>query len=575
MSEMLTVTTERVDDIPVLQAQMQVMGLPLLLDRHFPRHGNWQGLSLGWLVTGWLTHIVSQGDHRLNHVEPWAERRQQTLERSMGQAVRVLDFSDDRLESGLVALSDDARWSAFEMDLNGQLLRVYDLTPEQVRLDSSSASGYWRVTEEGLFQFGHSKDHRPDLPQVKVMLAALDPLGLPLVTTVLSGERADDPLYIPAVRQVRASLDRRGLLYIGDCKMAALDTRAFVHAEGDFYLCPLSATQLSAEALESYLEPVWETDGPLRLTPIYREQANAEQKLIAEGYERLESLSATVDGRTLTWTERRLVVRSMQHAQAAEVALQARLKQAVQDIMRLNVRKRGKQCFTEVEALRQAAESIVARHQVQGLVRLSYTEQVDRRPVRRYRDRPAGFRETRRAEVYAQIDQAGVQAAVRRMGWRVYATDQSAAQLSLQQAILAYHNEYLIEHAFSRLKGRPLSLTPMYLQQEAHIKGLIRVLSIGLRVLTLLEFTIRQRLATQKAELTGLYAGNPKRATARPTAERLLEAFQEITLAIIQEAHQTRRHLTPLSNLQRRILELLDFSPAIYTKLRADSVEPP
>src|SRR4030042_1119999 len=154
MSEILTLTTERVDDIPVLQAQMQVMGLPLLLDRHFPRHGNWQGLSLGWLVTGWLTHIVSQGDHRLNHVEPWAERRQQTLERSMGQAVRVLDFSDDRLESGLVALSDDARWSAFEMDLNGHLLRVYDLRPEWVRLDSTSASGYWRVAEGGRFPFG-------------------------------------------------------------------------------------------------------------------------------------------------------------------------------------------------------------------------------------------------------------------------------------------------------------------------------------------------------------------------------------------------------------------------------------
>jgi transposase len=42
---------------------------------------------------------------------------------------------------------------------------------------------------------GHSKDHRPDLPQVKVIQAVLDPLAMPLVTDVVAGGRADDPLY--------------------------------------------------------------------------------------------------------------------------------------------------------------------------------------------------------------------------------------------------------------------------------------------------------------------------------------------------------------------------------------------
>ena len=62
------------------------------------------------------------------------------------------------------------------------------------------------------------------------MMSTLDPLGLPLVTAVVPGHHADDPLYIPAVRQVRASLGQRGLLYVGDCKMVALETRAFLHA---------------------------------------------------------------------------------------------------------------------------------------------------------------------------------------------------------------------------------------------------------------------------------------------------------------------------------------------------------
>src|SRR2546422_10189062 len=51
------IITERVDDIPLLLEQMQRMGLPALLDAHFPTHGNWQGLSLGWLTTIWLSSI--------------------------------------------------------------------------------------------------------------------------------------------------------------------------------------------------------------------------------------------------------------------------------------------------------------------------------------------------------------------------------------------------------------------------------------------------------------------------------------------------------------------------------------
>jgi len=170
MDEILTITNERVDDIPILLTQMEKMGLQNLLDTHFSQHGNWGGLSLGWVTVIWLTHILSMGDHRLNHVQAWAQNRLHTLRQSTGQLVKALDFSDDRLANTLYALSDDNQWEAFESAFNGHLIRVYDLGPRRVRSDSTTASGYWTVTENGLFQFGHSKNKRPDLPQVKVML---------------------------------------------------------------------------------------------------------------------------------------------------------------------------------------------------------------------------------------------------------------------------------------------------------------------------------------------------------------------------------------------------------------------
>jgi transposase len=573
MNERLTVTSERVDDTPLLLAQIQRMDVPGLLDRHFPAHGNWQGLSPGWVAAGWMSHIVSEANHRLNHVQAWVEKRLETLSGSMGQTVRALDFSDDRLAGLLDLLSADEHWRQFETALNQQLLRVYDLQPERVRLDSTTASGHWEVTPEGLFQFGHSKDRRPDLAQVKVMLAALDPLGLPLITTVVAGNRADDPLYGPMITQVRESLGRRGLLYVGDCKMGALATRAALQAGGDFYLCPLSATQLPAAELAAYLEPVWTAEQALQ--PVERATPTGEGEVIAEGFERPAELTATVAGVPVVWTERRLVLRSVGQAQAAAQALRARLAKAQAALAALNERKKGKKRPRDVETLRQQAAAIAARYQVAGLLQLTYGETVREHPVGAYGRRPAEIRQERDVWVQIAVDEVALQAACQRLGWQVYATNHAPAGLSLTAATLAYRSEYLIERCFGRLKGKPLTLTPMYLQDDGRATGLIRLLAICLRALTLLEFGARRRLAEEQAELAGLYAGNPKRATARPTAERLLEAFEEITLTVIREPQQTRRHLTPLSPLQQRILELLDFQAAIYTQLCSESLEPP
>jgi transposase len=573
MAEKLTLISERVDDVPLLLAQLERMGIPPLLDKHFPTHGNGGGLSLGWVTVLWLTHILSQADHRLNQAEPWAEARLHALRRWTGQRVHPLDLSDDRLAAVLQALSADERWGAFEAALTQPLLRVYDLQPERVRLDSPTASGSWTVTDDGLFQFGHSKDHRPDLPQVKVMVSALDPLGLPVATDVVPGQRADDPLYVPAITRVRESIGCCGLLYGGDGKMGAAETRASLQAGGDFYLCPLSAIQLPPAVLASSLTPVWtEEQG---LTPIVHEDTHGRRELIAEGFERLEPLTAMGAGEPRGWTERRLVIRSSQLAQAGERGLRVRLAKAQAAIAALNERRQGKRRRADVPSLRQAVDAILAQYHVPGLLQVRDEEHAEERPLRRYGRRPPMVPGERDLRVTASGDQEAVAIAVRQLGWRVYATNAPAEQLSLPQAVWAYRSEDLIEREMGRLQGKPLALTPMDVERDDHATGLIRLLSIGLRVLTRLEFVVRWRLAAAQTELAGLYAGNPKRTTARPTAARLLESFQELTLTIIREGHRRRYHLPPLSRVQQRILALLDFPVETYTRLCVDSRKPP
>jgi transposase len=565
MRDQMNVTTEPVDDIPVLLAQGKKMGIPELIDQQFKPHGNWQGTSLGWTTLVWLGHILSEGDHRLNQVEGWVEKRPHTLGISTGQRIRASEWSDDRMGIVLEELADTEKWKAFERELNRRTIRVYDLRPRRVRVDSTTVSGYWTVTENGLFQHGHSKDHRPDLPQLKVMQSALDPMGMPVATQVVSGERADDKLYIPAIEQVRASLDEPGLLYVGDCKMAALGIRAFIQNNQDYYLCPLSEVQLADETLEAYLQPVW--NGKQALTAIERVNAEGQSEKIAEGYEQTLSLSAEIDDKTISWIERRLIIHSFQYAHAAQAGLHQRLDKARSELLAFNEHKQGKRHFADAARMQTAAEKILQRYQVIGLLKLTIVEESTEKQIRAYGERPARTEIDYTLTLRVEMDDQLVQEAERGLGWRVYATNHPQETLPLDQAVLAYREEYLVEQGFGRLKGKPLSLSPMFLQSDERATGLIRLLSIGLRILTLIQYQARKRLAELNEKLSGIYVGNSKRATPSPTTEAMLQAFKGTYLSVVSIGEQILYHLTPLSDVQTKILSLLDFPPGIYDQL--------
>src|SRR3954453_18468615 len=369
-SEPRLLRVEAVADLPVLWATLQRLDLIATLDRHFPAPANWKGpLSPAEALALWLLFLVSQGDHCLSHVEPWVAQHRGVLSALLGKTVLPVHAHDDRLADWLTRLAKGAAFSALERDLNQQTIRVYQLPTDLVRIDTTTANSYADVlSEQGLLQLGHSKDD-PDRPQLKIAAAILDPRGLPLATAVVPGNAADDPLYIPAIRAVQQSLGQGGRSYVGDCKMAALATRAFVAAGEDFYLCPLSESQISRAERRELLRPVWE--GTQALQPVWRPGAQGPpDESVAEGFRVDVELTALVGETQVRWTERRWLVRSLGYAQAQEAALERRLEKAIQALRDLVVPRQGKRPLFHAE-LMQAAGAIVKRESVEGL--LSYT----------------------------------------------------------------------------------------------------------------------------------------------------------------------------------------------------------
>ena len=86
-----------------------------------------------------------------------------------------------------------------------------------------------------------------------------------------------------------------------------------------------------------------------------------------------------------------------------------------------------------------------------------------------------------------------VAALTQRFGWKAFVTNAVPTRLSLQDAVLCYRNEYRVERIFHRLKSR-VHIAPLFVKLNDQIEGLTYLLTLGVRVLTVMEFVLRRSL---------------------------------------------------------------------------------
>jgi transposase len=556
-------TSERIDNLPVLIYWLKRMQVEVVIDHVLgPPHGNWEGLSYGEVALVFVAYVLMSCTHFLSPMQAWASKHLVSLSQAMGKPVREADFTDDRLGVVLNYVGDEATHPGeqIERELGQHIVRAYALPTETARIDTTTVSVHHQPQDDnGLMQWGRSKDHRPDLRQFKEVLGTLDPVGMPLATAVVSGEQADDPQYLPTWKRLVAVIGHAGFLTVGDCKLASLSNRAQIHDGDGFYLAPLPLTGNTPTELQAWVLKPPSAPRAIRLP----DQPRTEPP-VGQGFEvPVECMWQNPDtSQTVTWTERRLVVQSAAHAQRQQAGLQGRLTKAETALRALKP-------APEQAELNQRAQAILTRYDVADYLEVHYTEQVERQTRYIGGGRPGPNRPTRTIETHtwtvkSKRRRAAINQFNRLAGWRVYVTNAPVRRLSLAGAVNCYRQEWQPEHGFHRLKGGLLAITPLFLKDDNRIRGLLVLLGIALRALTLTEFVVRRGLATTGETLKGLYAGNPNRATDQPTAERLLKAFDDLTLYRHERAAQVWYQVTELSSLQRRILQLMQVPESVY-----------
>jgi transposase len=569
---------ENVDQLPVIYGLLQKMKIQATIDSAIQPHGNWQGLSAGWVITVWLMHILTQHTHQMDCVQGWVDKHLVVLRKLTRQKVTALDFTDDRLALCLRYLSPSDNWFQLENRLTKGMIQVYDLKkklPERwlMRLDATVGSVGHDAAHHTLFRVGKAKNGLYET-LFKMMVASLDPLGIPVAVDVVPGNWADDPLYVPVYQRIKEIIPEQGLLVVGDSKMSALGTRAAIVSRDDQYLTPLAYLKDEPDLLPDLLASWADRADAMHLIFLEADlsadgQMPDESLAVARGFEVDREHTFASAGEEMTWTERLLVVRSFSYMESMIASLHRRLDKAEKALRALTpVRSRGKRQIRNEASLLSSIERIEKQYRVQGLFTYEYQQEVTERRVRGYKGKPARTERKVRFQLTVSRQQEAIAAAEFQMGWRIYATNAPQDELSLAQAVWAYRGQYLAENIFRRLQGKLLSITPVYVQRDDHAQGLFHLLTIAARLLALGDYTAKEALAQENDLLTGIYPGNPKRGTATPTTERMLQAFDNIHLLIMRLGSQVRYQLTPLSAVQERILALLGLPTTLYTDLQ-------
>ena len=89
-----------------------------------------------------------------------------------------------------------------------------------------------------------------------------------------------------------------------------------------------------------------------------------------------------------------------------------------------------------------------------------------------------------------------------------------------------------------------------------------------------MECVRRRSLQHDQAQLPGLHPENKAKMTNKPTAERILKAFADVSLTIIKTAagEEILRRLTPLSGVQEDILQRQGLGSTLYRQLEMQNM---
>ena len=557
----LTLSSERLGPLPLINHFIARIGLEALLERHVPTLDARNTVSHAKALGVLLRSIIVEREPIYRQHETCADFAPGAFGLS---AEQMRHLGDDRIGRALDRLFDADR-GALLTEIVLAVGKEFGVRFDQLHNDSTSVSvcGQYRGasgrTVRGrrapAITYGFSKDHRPDLKQLLFILSVDAEGGVPVQFRLADGNASDSTSHIETWNTLRAIAGRSDFLYVADSKLCSRDNMAHIHAAGGRFVTVLPRSRLEDAEFRKWIQtntPQWEVvwdrpnpryaEGPRDVWSVHKPALPS-----AEVWTVVWVYSALLKLRQEARRRRNIAAATEQLAalHARLVSARARLRGAAQIDLRV--------------------AEILERYQVARYLRVSrlVREEGTFKQARRGRPGPdMVYRKItrRRYDIQWVIDEAAVEYDQKSDG--MYPLMTNDRRLTPAQILVAHKGQPRIEKRFEQLKTVH-EIAPVFLKNEARIEALFTLYFLALLAQALIERELRQAMQHHKIESLPLYP--EQRACKRPTTEQILRTFAHAERHTLWDGEHVLKIFTPeLTNLQKQILTLISVPHQVY-----------
>lgn len=404
--------------------------------------------------------------------------------------------------------------------------------------------------------YGFSKDHRPDLKQLLLVMTTSGDGGVPMQFRCESGNASDSQSHEESWEVLRGIVGRGDFLYVADSKLCSGGAMDYINDREGRFLTVLPRSRIEdrdfRKRLQDY-DPPWETvrrrrnprreDGPPDVWRVYRDpvpskegwpiiwlwsnllelkQEHSRRQRLAKAIHRLERLQASLEGPRPRRKSRQDV------QQALEPILRGRLRRYI----KVRIVRKDEYVFRQEKAGRPGPET---RY---------------RRKVRK------------RWKVLWRIDEKRI--SYDRISDGMYPLITNDRNLTPKQALLAHKGQPRIEKRFQQTKS-VFDIAPVFLKNEGRIEALFHVYFLALLVQALIERELRAGMAKASVEALAIYP--EERPSKYPTWLQVLRLFALPQRTMILDGDREVFMVEPtLTPMQLRVLELLGVDRRAYCR---------
>ena len=556
---------ERVGPLPLINRFLDRLGLEDLLDRLVPTQDRRVRLpyakGLGLLLRSIL-------------VEREAIYRQQEIVRGFwpeayGLTAELVGHAgDDAIGRALERLFDADR-AALLTEVVLAVQREFALGMDELHNDSTSVSfcGQYRAArgrqvrgqKAPLITYGHSKDHRPDLKQLLLILTTSRDGNVPVQFRCADGNQNDSPTHQETWDTLCKVAGRTDFLYVADSKLCNREAMDHIHYKKGRFVCVMPRNRLEDAEFRKWIqnhEPEW--------TLVWDREHPRRKEGSRDRWRVVRASLPSREGWPVVWVHSSLM------ALGQEQTRRENLLKAEEGLKTLDMSLAGSRPRHHLrKEIDEDVAALLARHKVTRYlkVKVGTVESHTFQQAKRGRPGPntTFVRKTKKAwHLTWEIDQAAVDYDRKSDGMYPLLTNDRT--LTDAQVLEAHKGQPSIEKRFEQTKT-VLEIAPVLLKNEDRIEAFFLIYFLALMVQALIERELRLAMRREGIEKLPIYP--EERQTAHPTAEQVFRLFslaQRQTLTC--KGVLVKTFVEPLTPLQEQVLGLLGIPAATY--LRAD-----